>query len=252
MRNAKGFVQVQVAHVAAKLSGRSQTDQRVHVGAIHIHAATVAVHQGAQVFHTGLKDTVGAGVGDHDGRQVGTVLLTFGFQIGHIDVAVGITGGHHHLHATHRGAGRVGAVGAAGNQADVAVALTARRMKTTDRHHASVFTLAAGVGLQADAGVAGGLTQPGTQLFVQLRVTFALVGRAERVNVGKLRPGDGNHLAGGVEFHGAAAQRDHAAVQRQIEIRQAANVAQHAGLGVVGVEHRVRQEAAGAQQGGRQ
>ena len=119
-----------------------------------------------------------------------------------------------------------------------------------DGQQAGVFTLAAGVGLQADARVTGGLTQPGAQQGVQLLVAQQLVGRREGVHVGKLGPGDGDHLAGGVELHGAAAQRDHAAVQRQVFVAQAADIAQHRRLGVVGVEHRVRQEGAAAAQGG--
>ena len=68
------------------------------------------------------------------------------------------------------------------------------------------------------------------------------------MDVGKLRPGDRDHLAGGVEFHGATAQRDHAAVQRQILVAQAADITQHAGLGMVRVEHRVGQKRAVAAQ----
>ena len=45
--DAEGFVQVQVAHVAAELAGGGHADQGVHVGAVHVHAAAVAVHQGA-------------------------------------------------------------------------------------------------------------------------------------------------------------------------------------------------------------
>ena len=107
---------------------------------------------------------------------------------------------------------------------------------------ARVFTLAAGIGLQADAGVTGGGAQPGAQLRVQLGIALALVGGAEGVDVGELGPGDGDHLAGGVELHGAGAQRNHAAVQRQVLVAQHADVAQHAGLGMVGVEHRVGHE----------
>ena len=252
VRDAEGLVQVQVAHVAAKFAGCGQADQRVHVGTVHINTPAVAVHQRAQFLDAGLEHAVGAGVGDHDRGQVGAVLLTLGLEVGHVDVAVGVTRRDHHLHADHGGAGGVGAVRAARDQADVAVALAARFVVAPDGHHAGVFALAAGVGLQADAGVTGGLAEPGAQLLVELGVTRALVLGAIGVDVGKLGPGDRDHLAGGVELHGATAQRDHGAVQRQVEIGQAADVAQHAGLAVVGVEHRVRQVAAGAQQGGGQ
>ncbi len=65
--DAEGFVQVQVAHVAAEFAGGGHADQGVHVGAVHVHAAAVAVHQGAQFLHAGFKHAVRAGVGDHDG-----------------------------------------------------------------------------------------------------------------------------------------------------------------------------------------
>ena len=47
-----------------------------------------------------------------------------------------------------------------------------------DRQQAGVFALRAGVGLQADAGVAGGLAQPGAQLRVELGVALQLLGAA--------------------------------------------------------------------------
>ena len=54
------------------------------------------------------------------------------------------------------------------------------------------------------------------------------------------------HLGGGVELHGARAQRDHGPVERHVVVGQPAQVAQHLGLGAVGVEHRVGEELAGA------
>ena len=116
-----------------------------------------------------------------------------------------------------------------------------------DGQQAGVLALRAGVGLQADAGIARGLAQPGTKLHVQFRIALQLVARRERVHVRELRPGDGDHLAGGVELDRAVAQRDHAAVQRQVLVGEGADVAQHAGFAVVRVEHRVREVVAVAQ-----
>ena len=62
------------------------------------------------------------------------------------------------------------------------------------------------------------------------------------MDVRELGPGDRDHLARRVELHGARAQRDHRAVERQVLVGEAAQVAQHLGLGVVAVEHRVREE----------
>ena len=44
VRNAEGLVQVEVAHVATELARRRHADERVHVGAVDVHAAAVAVH----------------------------------------------------------------------------------------------------------------------------------------------------------------------------------------------------------------
>ena len=60
VRDAEGLVQVQVAHVAAELARRGHADQRVHVGAVHVDPAAVAVHQRAQLLHAGLEHAVGA------------------------------------------------------------------------------------------------------------------------------------------------------------------------------------------------
>ncbi|MCY1217590.1 hypothetical protein D9M72_295080 [compost metagenome] len=121
-------------------------------------------------------------------------------------------------------------------------------MEGLDGQQARVLALRARVGLQADARVAGRFAQPGAQLRVELGVALQLVGGREGVDVGELGPGDGDHLAGRVELHGAAAQRDHAAVEREVLVREAADVAQHRRFALVGVEHRVREEGAGAAQ----
>ena len=119
-------------------------------------------------------------------------------------------------------------------------------MPATNRQEACVFTLRSGIGLQADAGVAGGLAEPVTQLPVEFVVAGELIAWCERMHVRKRWPGDRDHLAGRVQLHRARTQRDHRAVQRQVFVGQAADVAQHLGLGVVVVEHRVRQEGAAA------
>ena len=248
VRNAEGLVQIQVAHITTKLTGCGYADQGVHVGAIHIHPAAVRMHKGAKFFHLRFKHAVRAGVSDHHAGQVGAVLLALGFQVGHVDVALRVAGCHHHRHARHLRAGRVGAVGRRWNQTDVAVALAFVFMEGLDHQQAGVFTLRSGVGLQADPGIPGGLAQPVAQLLVQLGITLQLVLRCEGMDVGKLRPGDRNHLAGGVELHGATAQWNHAAVQRQVFVAEHADITQHAGFGVVGVEDRVGQEGCAAAQ----
>ena len=57
----------------------------------------------------------------------------------------------------------------------------------------------------------------------------------------KFRPGDRQHLGGGVELHRAGAERDHRPVECQIPVGKAAHVARHLALGPVHVEDRVGQ-----------
>ena len=248
MGDAKGFVQIEVADVATKFAGNGNAHQGVHVGAVHVDAPAVLVNQGAQGLDLGFKHAMGAGVGNHHCRQVGAVLLALGAQVVHVDVALCVAGGHHHLQAGQVRAGRVGAVGRGRDQANIAVPLAVGGLVGAYHQQARIFALAAGIGLQADTGVARGLAQPLAQLGVQQRVALQLVGRGKRVHVGKLGPGDGNHLAGGIELHGATAQRDHAAVQRQVFVAEAADVAQHGRLAVVAVKHGMGEKRAAAAQ----
>ena len=68
------------------------------------------------------------------------------------------------------------------------------------------------------------------------------------MDVGELRPGDGEHLGGGVELHGAGAERNHGAVEGEIAVGEAAHVAKDFGLGVVLVEDGMGEDGAGAEE----
>jgi len=85
------------------------------------------------------------------------VLLGLGPQVINLHVAVVIGGDDDDFHAGQRRAGRVRAVGAGGDEADVAVALAAGDLVGTDGQHAGVLALRAAVGLQRAAGEAGDL-----------------------------------------------------------------------------------------------
>lgn len=50
------------------------------------------------------------------------------------------------------------------------------------------------------------------------------------MDVGKLGPGDGDHLGRGVQLHRARAKADHRRVERQVLVLQALQVSQHLGL----------------------
>ena len=175
-------------------------------------------------------------------RRVG-VLLALGLEVGEVDVAVGVALRHHDLQARHLRARRVGAVRRFGDQADVALRVAARRVPGADREQAGVFALRAGVGLQADAGVAGRLAEPRLELARAARRSRRAARRgANGWMLRELGPGDRDHLAGRVQLHRARAERDHRAVEREVLVGEAAQVAQHLGLAVVAVEDRMGQE----------
>jgi hypothetical protein len=138
----------------------------------------------------------------------------------------------------------VGAVGRRRDQADVALVLAIGLVVAADRQQAGVFALRARVGLQADVVVAGDLAQRGRQARDQLVIALALRGGRERMHQREFGPGDGDHLGRGVQLHGAGAQRNHGAVQRQVLVGQLAQVAQHVGFRLHAGEHRMLEDGA--------
>ena len=136
------------------------------------------------------------------------------------------------------------------DEADVALGVTAGEVVAADRQQAGELALGSGVGLDGDLVVAGDLGQLGFEVLDQFAPAGGLGFRGEGVDGGELRPGDGFHLGRGVQLHGARTQRDHGAVQGQVAVREAADVAQQLGLGAVRVEHRVLQVVGGALDGG--
>ena len=242
VRDAEGLVQVQVRHVAAELAGLGVAEERVQVRPVDVHLAPVVVHHLAQLGDGVLVGAVGRGVGDHDRGEVVAVLLAQAAQVVEVDRAV-VEGLHHDdLHPGHHRGRRVGAVGRRRDQADTALAVAVGLVEGADRHQAGQLALRAGVGLDRDPVVAGGGGQPGLQLVDQGAVALRVLGRRERVQVGEAGQAHRLHLGGGVELHRARAERDHPAVERVVARRELAQVAQHRGLGAVGVEHLVGHE----------
>ena len=177
------------------------------------------------------------------------MLAAFCFEFSEVDVALRIAPGDHDLHPHHLRARGIRAVGRRGDQAHIALALAAGLLPGLDHEQAGIFPLAAGVGLEADAGVARGLGEPFAELPLEHCIALALVGGGEGMDVCELRPRDRDHLARGVELHRATAERDHRAVEREIAVGERPDVAEHRRLGVVRVEHRMREEVARAPQG---
>ena len=65
MWNAKGFVQIQMAHIGVHIARPAEADLGVHVGAIHVNLTAVAVHDLTNFANRCFEDAVCAWVCDH-------------------------------------------------------------------------------------------------------------------------------------------------------------------------------------------
>ena len=159
VRDAEGLVQVEVADVGAEAARLGQPDHRVEVGAVDVDLTAGVVHGGADLLDVDLEDAVRRRVGEHDRGQPVGVLVDLGVQVGDVDVAGLVAGDDDDPHAGHDGAGGVGAVRGARDQADVALLVAAGVVVAADGQQPGELALRAGVGLHAHRGVAGDLGQ---------------------------------------------------------------------------------------------
>ena len=242
VRNRERLVQVQVADVSADRRRAGEAHLRVHVRAVHVDLAAVGVDHRADVLDVLLVDTVRRGVGDHQACQAVAVFGGLGLEIGQVHFPVGRVGHDHHRHASHRGAGRVGAVRGCRDENDVALALAARAVVGADDQQAREFALRAGVGLQRHGGEAGDGAQRRLHVAQDLRVALDLVRRHERVDAAEPLPRHRHHLGGRVELHRARPERNHRRVEAEVLALEVADVPHHLRFRPVQVEHRVREE----------
>src|SRR5690242_11757854 len=144
VRNAEGFVQVQMADVGADVAGTGETDLGVHVGAVHIDLSAVGVDNVANFADGFLEHAVSAGVGDHEAGEVVFVGFRFGLKVGYVNVSVLVTGDGYDTHSGHYSARRVGAMSRAGDQANVSMGLIAGFVIGADGEQSGVFALGTG------------------------------------------------------------------------------------------------------------
>ena len=178
------------------------------------------------------------------------MLLDLRSQVVEVDVALLVAADDHDAHAGHDRRGGVGAVGAAGDQADVALACPVARWCARMASSPASSPWLPAFGCRETASYPVISTSQSSSWRIELTGADGVFDRSERMQTRQLRPGDRLHLRGGVELHRAGAQRDHRPVQRQVLVGQRAQPAQHRRLAVVGVEDRVRQVDALAQQPG--
>ena len=102
------------------------------------------------------------------------------------------------------------------NEADRALRVAPARVVATNRKEAGELTLTAGVGLQAHRVVTGDFAHHALEFADELGVAPCVAGWRVWVDVGEFRPRNGNHFRRGVQLHGARAERDHRAIERQV------------------------------------
>ncbi len=242
VRHGEGLVEVEVAYIRADVTRIGEAHLGVHVGAVHVEEAAVAVDDVHNLADTDLEYAVRRRIGDHHAGQPVAGSGSFFGQFFHIDVAVVVATDQDDLVAGHRGGCRVGAMGGGRDDHDAAVGSAVGVEVASDGHQASIFAGRAAVRLQGAAVEAGDDGQVVLQFMDYLQRALRLVGRGVRVQVAELAPAERKHLGGGVELHGAAAQRNHGVGERDVLALQHLDVAHHLGLGVVGIEDLLRKD----------
>ena len=88
VRDAKRFVQIQMANVRADVARPAKADLRVHVRAIHVNLAAVRMNDLANLADGRFENAVRGRIGHHQRGQIVFVRVGLRAQIGEIDVAV--------------------------------------------------------------------------------------------------------------------------------------------------------------------
>ena len=246
MRDAEGLVEVEVAHVRTEPAGSGHSHQCVEVRAVEIHLPAGFMHGVADLTDGLLEDTMGGWVGDHECSQLRTMEIDLLSEIAEIDVAVAVAGHHDNPHPGHRRTGRVRAMGRGRDEADGAFGVTVAAMPGADGEQSGELALGAGVRLQGHGVVSGDLGQPAFEISDDPEGAHGVLRRGERVQIGEPRPGDRLHLHCSVELHGAGPERDHRAVEGEVEVGELPEMAHHVCLAVERGEVRMFEEGSHA------
>ena len=107
MRNTKGFMQIEMADVRAKIPRPTESDLRIHVSPIQIDLSTVLVDQLAYLANSLLENPVGTRISHHEGRQIFSMQRGLGPQVGDVDVPIVQAGHRHHTHSCHYSTRRI-------------------------------------------------------------------------------------------------------------------------------------------------
>ena len=103
-------MQIQMADIRSKIAGTAEAKLGIEICAVQIHLAAAGVDNLANLLDRFLENSVGRGIGDHQGGQFGFVCFRFGAQIGNVNIALLIAGNRHYAKTGHDCAGRIGSV----------------------------------------------------------------------------------------------------------------------------------------------
>ena len=149
VRNSECLVQIEMADVSSKVSRRSKANLGVHVGAIHVHLASVLMDDFSHLLDSAFVFSGSGREGDHVCSEFVLVFLGLFSKVFHIDSAV-IAFDSDHLEPCQNGARRISSVGGLRNQANVAVALSIRLEVLGNGQQARVLATRPTVGLEAN------------------------------------------------------------------------------------------------------
>ena len=244
MGNAKGLVQVQMAHVNADFPGPAQSDQGIHIGTVHIDLPARLMDNRADFADGLFKHPVGRWIRHHQGRQPLAVCIGFRPQVRQVDIALVVTGDDDHVQTGHNCAGWIRSMRRGRNEADVSLGLPAHPVVLAHDEEAGVFALRTCIGLQRNPLEAGNFAQHVLQFGENRRVPLGLLYGRKRMQPGKFGPRNRHHFRGCIELHGTRAEGNHRVDQGQILGFEPTHVAHHFGLRVMrrkdGMLHKAR------------
>src|SRR6266850_1411812 len=84
VRNAEGFVEIEVADIGTHVAGAAETHLGVHIRAVHVDLAAVRMNDVANLTDGGFENAVSGRVGDHERGEVVFMRVGFGAEAGEI------------------------------------------------------------------------------------------------------------------------------------------------------------------------
>jgi hypothetical protein len=125
VRNAEGFVEIQMADIRPEIARAAKTDLGVHVRTVHINLTASGMGDVANLADSLFENTVRGGVCNHHASEGVAVGVGFDTEIGEVDVSRLVAGDRNDSHPCHDGAGWVRAVRGDGDEAIGALVFTA-------------------------------------------------------------------------------------------------------------------------------